>query len=199
MESVASTVRAAIARKSPRSFVGPSDFDGSSRAVQCELSRLAARGELAHVRKGLYWKGPKTELGMVAPHPLDLALHIGGPGAGPAGFSAAAMLGLTTQVPAVVEVAVPGWMPTPPEGVRFTRRHPSRRELHLRPAEVALIEVLKDWPTTVESSWGELVERTAELVAAGKVRPTAVTREFEVAHRHTGRDAWSRLKTDLSY
>jgi hypothetical protein len=36
-------------------------------------------------------------------------------------------------------------------------------------------------------------------VAAGKVRPTAVTREFEVAHRHTGRDAWSRLETDLSY
>jgi hypothetical protein len=153
---------------------------------------------LAHVRKGLYWKGPKTELGMVGPHPLDIALHIGGPGTGPAGFSAAAMLGLTTQVPATIEVAVPGWMPTPPAGVRFTRRHPSRREFRLRAAEVALIEVLKDWPITVESSWGDLVARTTELVDAGKIRPTAVTREFETAHRHSGRDAWCRLQSDLA-
>ena len=186
-----------MARKPARSFLGPADFGGSSRAVECELSRLAARGELAHVRKGLYWKGPKTVLGMVGPHPLDVALRIGGPGTGPAGFSAAAMLGLTTQVPATVEVAVPGWLPTAPDGVSFTRRHPSRREFRLSAAEVALIEVLRDWPVTVESSWRDLVERTSELIAEGTIRPGIVTREVEAAHRHAGRDAWYRLRADL--
>ena len=137
-------------------------------------------------------------LGMGRPHPLDVALHVGGPGTGPAGFSAAAMLGLTTQVPATIEVAVPGWLPTPPAGVRFTRRHPSRREFRLKPAEVALLEVLRDWPLTVESSWDDLVERARELIADSTIRPSAVTKEVEAAHRRAARDAWYRLKSDLA-
>ena len=198
MDSVARTVRATVARKPTRSFIGSTNFSGSSRAIECELSRLAAKGELAHVRTGLYWKGPKTMLGMGRPHPLDVALRVGGPGTGPAGFSAAAMLGLTTQVPATIEVAVPGWLPTPPAGVRFTRRHRSRREFRLKPAEVALLEVLRDWPLTVESSWDDLVARARELIADSIIRPSAVTKEVEAAHRRAARDAWYRLKSDLA-
>jgi hypothetical protein len=198
MESVASTVRATVARKPKRSFIDPADFVGSTRAIECELSRLAAKGELAHVRKGLYWKGPKTQLGMVRPHPLDVAIHVGGPGTGPAGFSAAAMLGLTTQVPATIEVAVPGRVPTAPEGIRFTLRHPSRREFRLKPLEVALLEVLRDWPLTVESSWDDLVERTRTLIEGGAVRPSVVTKEVDTAHRRVARDGWCRLRSDLA-
>jgi hypothetical protein len=200
MKSVASTIRSSVAHKPIRSFISPSDFEGSTRAIESELSRLAARGELEHVRKGLYWKGPKTELGMVPPHPFDIALKIGGPGTGPAGFSAAAMLGLTTQVPATVEVAVPGgggWMPMAPAGVHFTRRHVSRREIRLRPAEVALIEVLRDWPVTVESSWEDLVARSREFVTTGDIRPKVVTKGVEATHRRGVRDAWRRLEADL--
>jgi hypothetical protein len=107
------------------------------------------------------------------------------------------MLGLTTQVPSTIEVAVPGWLPTPPDGVHFTLRHPSRREFRLRPAEVALLEVLRDWPLTVESSWGDLVERARTLIDDGVIRPSAVTKEVETAHRRAARDGWQRLRVDL--
>ena len=197
MESVASSVRAEVAASPMRSFLSASDFDGSARAVESELSRLVAKGELTRVRKGLYWKGPKTALGMVPPRPLAVALQVGGPGSGPAGFTAASVMGLTTQVPATVEVAVPGCLPVAPPGVRFTLRHPSRRDLGLSVDEVALVEVLRDWPGTVESPWDELVDRVKELIDRGTVRPEHVAAEVKEAHRPALREGWRRLELAL--
>jgi len=68
---------------------------------------MVTSGKLVRVRPGLYYKGVHTALGLTEPHPLDVALQIAGQGSGPAGFSAASALGLTTQVPSVIEVAVP--------------------------------------------------------------------------------------------
>jgi hypothetical protein len=198
MESVASTVKARVARKPMRSFVSPSDFAGSPHAVECALSRMVAKGELARVRKGLYWKGPQTRIGIAQPRPLAVALHLGGPGSGPAGFTAASVLGLTTQVPATVEVAVPGKAPTAPPGVHFTLRHLSRRDLRLSTEEVALVEVLRDWPDTVESDWSSLVTRTRDLVERGFIRPDRVTKEAESARRPAIREGWRRLEPELS-
>jgi hypothetical protein len=63
---------------------------------------------------------------------------------------------------------------------------------------VALLEVLRDWPLTVESSWDDLVERARELIADSTIRPSAVTKGVEAAHRRAARDAWYRLKSDLA-
>ena len=57
--------------------------------------------------------------------------------------AAACQLGLTTQVPATVEVAAPGKVPEPVPGVRFTARPFIRRERELSPTEVAVLEVLR--------------------------------------------------------
>jgi len=196
--SVASTIKAAVAKKPSRSFVEPGDFVGSTRAVECALSRMATEGEILRVRKGLYWKGPRTALGIAPPRALALALRVAGPGSGPAGYAAASALGLTTQVPATIEVAVPGRAPKPPAGVRFTVRGHSRRDLRLTPDEVALIEVLRDWPSTVEADWEKLVSRTRELVDTGSIRPNRVTKEAEAEHRPALREGWERLRPALA-
>ena len=182
-----------MVRRPMRSFLSAADVPGPRRAVESELSRLAAAGELVRVRKGLYWKGPKTQLGMVPPRLLAVALHLAGLGSGPAGFTAAAVLGLTTQVPATLEVAVPGKAPVPPPGVRFTQRDISRRDLRLTSEEVAVLEVLRDWPATVEVDWATLANTVRRLIDQRAVLLDRLAREVQVEHRRSAREAWDRL------
>ena len=128
-------------------FWRPEDFDGSPDAVAQTLSRLARVGELRRVRRGLYWRGTTTRLGM-APPPTDrLAGEVAdGRGTGPAEWSAALALGLSTQIPRRETIAVPGRAPRNPGTIRFVSRAAStkRRDERLRPVEVALLEVLRD-------------------------------------------------------
>ena len=81
---------------------------------------------------------------MTRPSAYQAALHIGGLGSGPASNAAAHALGLTTQVPSVVEVAVPGKTPDPFPGVRFR--------------SVGALEVLAD-PLVTEVSPEQLIAR----------------------------------------
>jgi hypothetical protein len=72
------------------------------------LAELTRRGELLHVRRGLYWRGRKTPLGMSPPSPEALAERlVGKHGVGPAGLSAAHRLRLSTQVPRTAHKALP--------------------------------------------------------------------------------------------
>lgn len=75
--------------------------------------------------------------------------------------AAACQLGLTTQVPATVEVAAPGKVPEPVPGVRFTARPFIRRERELSPTEVAVLEVLRE-PLLAEASLEEVGRRIPE-------------------------------------
>jgi hypothetical protein len=79
MESIAASVRKVLSSLSDRAFVHARRVPGPTGAVEAELSRLARRGEIRRVRKGLYWKGPKTRLGIAAPAPQDVALEVAGP------------------------------------------------------------------------------------------------------------------------
>jgi hypothetical protein len=183
MESVAASVRSLLDSLSDRAFIHARGVPGPTGAVEAELSRLARRGEIRRVRKGLYWKGPKTRLGIAAPAPQDVALAIAGPGAGPSGIEAARWLGLTTQVAGRPEIAVPGRVPTPIAGVRFCSRSTRRREVDLSPIEVAVIEVLRDFVATrqirvdrisdqvADEHHVALRERWAELVPTITGRP----------------------------
>ncbi|MGH9032401.1 MAG: DUF6088 family protein [Acidimicrobiia bacterium] len=160
-------------------FWRPEDFDGSPDAVAKALSRLAHAEELRRVRRGLYWRGAPTRLGMAPPSPNRFVNEvIDAPGTGPAGWSAALALGLSTQVPRRETIAVPGRAPRSPGTVRFVSRAAStkRRDERLRPTEVALLEVLRDWNTLVEVPTAAAVKRVADLAGSGTLRLDRVVR-----------------------
>lgn len=176
--SVAPEVRKRVLHSRDR-FWRPEDFSGSPDAVAKALSRMAHTGELRRVRRGLYWRGAPTRLGM-APPPSDRYVHevIDSPGTGPAGWSAGLALGLSTQVPRRETIAVPGRAPRDPGAVNFVSRAAStkRRDERLRPHEVALLEVLRDWNTFVEVPTGTAVERIAGLADSGALRLDRIVR-----------------------
>ena len=166
--SVAAAVRGVVDKAPTGTFIRSSDIDGPRSGVDTALCRLNASGELVRVRNGLYWKGVKSRYGSGRPNLIDAAIAASRAGAGPAGWSATHLLGLSTQMPAVPEVAVAGPAPVFP-GVRFHRRNNlDRRDLN--PTEIAVLEVLRAWPAHSEVGPDELVRRIAELEADGKVR-----------------------------
>lgn len=174
--SIASATQRKIMSAPAGTFFTRADFTGSDQAVESALSRLVADDELLRVRRGLYWKGKSTRFGMTRPTPLQVALQVAGPGSGPTGVAAAHMLGLTTQVPSTSEVAVPGRVPEPLDGVRFRSRSFDRRLRGLRPLEVAVLEVLRD-PGAVEVAWAVAARRFSELAGRGEIRPDVLREE----------------------
>jgi hypothetical protein len=176
--SVAAEVRKKVLHSRDR-FWRPEDFGGSPLAVTKALSRLARTGELRRVRRGLYWRGASTRFGM-APPPSDRFVHevIEAPGTGPAGWSAGLALGLSTQVPRRETIAVPGRAPREPGTIKFVSRAASskRRDERLRPHEVALFEVLRDWDTLVEVPTEAAVEHIAGLAKSGTLRLDRIVR-----------------------
>ena len=154
-------------------FWRPEDFDASPDAVTKTLSRLSATGELRRIRRGLYWRGAPTRLGMAPPPPERLADEVlGEAGTGPSGWSAALALGLSTQVPRWETISVPGRAPRNHDAIRFVSRAASRkrRDERLRPAEVALFEVLRDWDGLVDVSTHDALDRIAKLIDTGALR-----------------------------
>lgn len=192
IESVAGAARHRINRTRPGTFFRRRDFEGGDRAVESALSRLAAEGELVRVRRGLYWRGKKTRFGMTHPSVLEAAVAVGGPGSGPSGTAAAHLLGLTTQVPSTIDVAVPGKTPEPMRGVRFHSRPYSRRERRLTPIEVAVLEVLRDLDAA-EASWPRVVARIRELIADGTVRAGVLDAEASIEPRVKARERWTAV------
>jgi hypothetical protein len=171
-ESVSSGVRKKVIHSKDR-FWRPVDFEGSPEAVVQTLSRLERAGELVRVRKGLYWRGRPTVLGMSPPPSEEIVGKVvSRTGVGPAGISASLALGLTTQVPRYEIVAVPGRAPKDPPGIKFVSRSASgkRREEHLRKIEIALLEVARDWDKLVEVSTDEATARIEELIEIGTIR-----------------------------
>lgn len=173
MESVAETVTTKVADSLER-FWAPSDFPGSQSRVLHVLADLVDSGELRHIRRGLYWKGTKTPLGM-APPPAErlIARVAGNDGVGPAGPFAAHLLRLTTQVPRLPEYAVPGRAPTNLPGMKVRSRSArwKRREAKLRPLEVAILEVLDGWENLIDLSDGQALEQLRTTISKGSARP----------------------------
>lgn len=192
--STARLVRDHVAQMPERSFVFSSELQAPPHAVDCEFARLVERNELLRVRKGLYWKGPGTRAGIPAPQPLQVGLEVAGDGAGPAEFSAAAALGLTSQVPSVEVVAVAGRTPTPPQGVQFVARSVERRIRKLRVLEVAVIEVLRDGLRFVEVDWDSVVATLAQLMANGEIRRPTIAEQIYDEHHVGTRTRWQHLE-----
>ena len=134
---------------------------------------------MRHIRRGLYWRGTNTPLGM-SPPPTEALIHAltPGPGVGPAGLSAANLLRLSTQIPRQAHIALPARPPSDAGGVRFVARsaRPGRRAARLTPTEVAVLEVLDSWERVLEVSPDEAWARLRELVVSGGVRAEALAR-----------------------
>ncbi len=163
-------IRHRIASAPAGSFFRPNDFAGSPAAVETALSRIAGEGALTRIRRGLYWKGVKSRFGPGRPAAHDVAIEVAGDkGNGPAGWTASHALGLTTQVPPVTDMTVVGrHAPKAPDGIRFhTRANLDRLKLGFY--EIALMEVLRDWPATADGGWPTLVATVDRFKAKGLI------------------------------
>jgi len=169
--TVAQQVRDHVEAVGRGGFLHASDVPGSRNGVAIELHRMARRGDLVHVHRGLYWI---PEHDGSRPSPESVALEVGGPGSGPSGTSAARMLGLTTQVPSVHLIAVPRRVQGTVPGVRFRQRPPGRRELRLTPLEVAVVEVLRSGSAVAEGATAAIADAVAGAAGEGRIRAEVI-------------------------
>ncbi len=149
-----------------------SDIHTAPSTTQRLLAELVAQGELRHIRKGLYWRGIKTPLGMAPPSSDALAAELAGrDGIGPAGLSAANALRLSTQIPRRAEYAVVGRPPADSPTVHFVDRSArrGRAQWALNPTEVAALEVLDGWDKVIETDPSEAMQRLAGLMTSGTI------------------------------
>ena len=158
-------------------FWEPADFNKSPSRVLHVLGEMVAAGELRRIRRGLYWRGSATPLGMSPPSAeAILAKVVGKDGVGPSGLYAAYVLRLSTQVPRLPEYAVPVRVPENLPGmiVRSRAARWKRRDAKLRPIEIALLEVLESWSSVIEVSDDQAMKTLRHLLADGELRSTAL-------------------------
>lgn len=187
--------------RSRNRFWRPQDIAGAPSTKQHLLAGLVETGELRHIRRGLYWRGATSPLGM-SPPPTEALIHALAPGAGvgPAGLYAANLLRLSTQVPRRAQIALPARAPESPNSVKFVARpaRTARATAGLNPTEVALLEVLGDWEHTIElppaQAWARLRQlldsdqiRPEQLAQAGPTEPGTVRARLRELLRSTGR------------
>lgn len=168
-DSTAGRIRQKVAAAPEGTFFHVRDLQGTSRAVESAVSRLSLDGTLVRVHKGLYWKPEDNPFGPSEPDPLEVAFEVGRlKGPGPAAETAAAFLGLRDW-PSDLEVAVVGEPPTNVARVTFVSRANARRVL-LGSHAVALLEVLRGWPSVAAGADYDTLLRTArELTDRGDV------------------------------
>jgi len=183
-------------------FWRPEDLATSGSTTQHLLARLVDEGELRRIRRGLYWRGQRSPLGMAPPPTEALIAELApGLGVGPAGLYAANLLRLSTQVPRRAQIAVPSRAPESLNSIQFVGRsaRPGRRRAGLNPTEVALLEVLASWESAIEvapaEAWARLLEllstgaaRADRLVRAGHTEPATVRTRLRELLRAHGRE-----------
>ncbi len=152
---------------------------GAPSTVQHLLADLVRQGELLRIRRGLYWRGRKTPLGMAPPSPADLTAELAGArGVGPAGLSASNRLRLSTQVPKKTQVAVPRRAPTDSGAVTFVSRaaRTGRFTAGLNEAEVALLETLDGWSSVIEVPLPDAWSQLQSVLHGSAIRPDRLAR-----------------------
>lgn len=167
----ADTARRSILDSTGR-FWKTADLDAAPSTSGRLLAELVRKGELRHIRKGLYWRGTKTPLGMAPPSPAALAEQLAaGKGIGPAGLSAANALRLSTQLPRHADYALVGRPPSGGDMVHFVDRSSrrARAESALSSTDVAALEVLDGWDRVIEIAPSQAMDRLAQLIRSGSI------------------------------
>lgn len=179
MVSTAAEIRSRIDRSRAGAFFSVADYHSEKRvAAETAFSRMASEGKVKRVHRGLYWKGGKSRFGPGRPAPEAIVRRVAtGRALGPTGWSASSALGLTTQVPARPAFVVVGPPPTGLEGIELgSRSNLGRVRYGLSFLEIALLEVLRDYPRYVDLEWADLVEHVGLLVNQGRVRMDRVAK-----------------------
>ena len=191
--TAAATIRATPAR----SFVRVDALPGGPVAARKAASRAAKTGVLVPVRRGLYYRGVPTRYGMTKPRAEEVAREVlGDRGVGPAGYSAARVWGVTTQVPPVLHLAA--LFPSDPiPGIKqSSRRNPARLELNS--LEIALLELLREPELLVEAGWDVLVDRVRQAAREGSIRLDALKAAVPGESSVAVREHFARLLEDLA-
>lgn len=188
---------AAIRAVPARSFVRVASLPGSSTTIRQALSRAAKDGVVVRVGPGVYYKGVPTKYGMTRPSDGEaLKVLLGERGVGPAGYSAARAWGVTTQIPAVTELATLGARKKVKNVKLITRSNLHRVDLN--DMEIALLELLRDPATLVESGWDSLIERVKKAAIDGRIRPRALRAALPGESSRAVRDNFAKLDSALS-
>lgn len=190
-----SVARAWVQGVAAREFFSLDDVPGPRHSAENVLARLAAPdGTITRVKPGLYWKRPATgRFGTPrSPSPFAAAFAAAGPGTGPSGWAASNALGLSTQVPAVAEVAVVGRPPKGLPAVAFTSRSNVRR-LGLGPLDIAVLEVLRSFPMFVELSLPDVLARIRDHAVAGRIDLAKIVWAAAAERRPAVRDRLAQL------
>lgn len=142
-----SAVSAVLKRiqRSPGTMIRAADFPEFSQVnVSQAFSRLTRKGVLQRVSKGVYYAPKPTLLGPSQPSQLAVDLDVIADQARPTRGTAAAMLGLTTQVPARPEFIVMG--SGPPSNIGAALLHVREVITHttLTFQEAAWLEAVRD-------------------------------------------------------
>lgn len=192
-----SSPAAAIRAVPARSFVHVETLPGTPTTIRKALSRAAKDGVVLRVRPGVYYKGVATKYGMTTPSESEtLKTVLGERGVGPAGYSAARTWGVTTQVPAVREIATLGSRRKIKNVKLITRSNLSR--IDLNELEIALLELLRDPATLVESGWNSLTEHVKAASAEGGIRPDLLRRAVAGESSRAVRQNFAKLEPALS-
>lgn len=177
--SVASRVRERVRRSKDR-FWSVEDFEDAPHAVATELSRLAKAEELRRVRRGVYWRGRPNRFGMAGAPPVAAVRELvsDSESVGAAGWYAANLLGLSTQVSPVPVVALSRRPPSGLENVKVIDRSNrwGRREAQLNETEVTLLEALEGWDRYVELDHNAALTAFVELLGSDEVRASRLVK-----------------------
>ena len=160
--NTAETVRARIESSGERLW-RLADFDGMPfTAVAQTLSRLARRGQIQRLGKGLYYRPRQTAFGLSRPNTAEIrSLTLRQRGVFPAGIAAANLLGFTTQNAARIELSTDG-LSLPrlflgKDALVHTRRPAAWRALS--EMDAALLDFLRNRGASSELSPKETVEK----------------------------------------
>jgi hypothetical protein len=174
-------VREKVTNLPDHAFISVVDIQGGLQgtkvgAIEQAFSRLARAGRISRIAKGLYWKAPASRFGVVPPPKLDAALAIAADRApGPSGPTAAAYLGLTTQIPVIQELAVIGRESTKFAGTVFRERVNPKRD-GLNPAEIAVLEIARDRLRYCETDRNQTIARLRDLAHRGAINMDRIER-----------------------
>lgn len=148
------------AKLSHGSMLRAADLKGTSAAAATKaLARLANRGVLTRVAKGLYYSPKETLLGTSKPSMAAIATKNLEGRSRPTGATAANLLGLSTQIAARPElVAFTTHKPKYSGAARIKLRRGARPE-QLPQLVGALLEVLRDRGRYAETDPGETYQR----------------------------------------
>lgn len=188
---------AAIRRASVDSFIPVASLPGTDITNRKAASRAVVDGEVIKVARGLYYKGRRTTYGMTRPSTERIvAAALGGRGHGPAGHSAAAMWGVTTQVSPSMRVATLKHTNALNDVALVHRSNLARVDLSTR--EIALLELLRDPNAYVESGWDSFVDAVRSAAGEGLVDLKRVAVAARTEHDRATRDNLERLLSSLA-